>query len=120
MRFLAKKGIWGLGRCWSYLYTPMFRRKLKNIQTLLYSAFIARDFCYFGVNASVMYPGYFRGETHIYIGDRVSIGRNAVITTWDTYENENFEPYVEIGWVLLLVIIAIFRLFLRLSSERMF
>ena len=98
----------------------MFRRKLKNIQTLLYSAFIARDFCYFGVNASVMYPGYFRGETHIYIGDRVSIGRNAVITTWDTYENENFEPYVEIGWVLLLVIIAIFRLFLRLSSERMF
>lgn len=97
MRILLKKAIWGLGICWSYLYIPVFRKKLKNIHTLLYSAFISRDFCYFGVDAGVMYPSYFRGEKNVYIGDRASIGKYAVITTWTVYENESFEPYIEIG-----------------------
>lgn len=97
MKILLKKVIWGLGICWSYLYIPPFRKILKNIHTLLYSAFISRDFGSFGVDAGVMYPGHFRGEKYIHIGDRVSIGKYAVITTWDAYENESFEPYIEIG-----------------------
>jgi acetyltransferase-like isoleucine patch superfamily enzyme len=86
-----------VGRIWSYLYSYKTSVKIGLVKNILYSAWVSREFKSVGKDVSFSTFVSLYGEKYISIGDRSSIGKNAILTAWDNYRKENFMPQIKIG-----------------------
>lgn len=67
-----------------------------SLRNAIYSRWISRKFN--RNNLGFRYPiNYIRGTQYFNIGECTGFGRLAVITAWDSYENDKFSPQVKIG-----------------------
>lgn len=82
-----------LNRIFPYrLYT-----KLKHRKASFYSWWIKNEFLKVGDRVHVGYLSRLHGAKYISIGDRTSVGKNAVLEAYDTYKGQTFSPSITIG-----------------------
>jgi acetyltransferase-like isoleucine patch superfamily enzyme len=85
------------GRLLSRFYTYRFSRIFEVIKVYFYSGWISYQFGSFGKHSVVKHLVYLRGGKYITIGNNVFIGTGGVITAWDSYSNDKFNPQIDIG-----------------------
>jgi acetyltransferase-like isoleucine patch superfamily enzyme len=97
MKTVILKIILLIGKIISYIYPLYASRKITIIKSAIYTARICGSFKKSGKNGRIGYPSMFIGSRYICIGNRTYIGKNAVITAWDRYMNDLFNPQINIG-----------------------
>jgi len=97
MKNRFKLFIFQAGRMFSFLYPLTLNKRLFTIKTLLYTAWIANLFKNFGKNSIVYKHLTLIGGKYISIGAKSVIGKNAVLSAWDKYEDQTFCPEIIIG-----------------------
>ena len=86
-----------IGMIFSYLYPLTMSRYVIHFENLVYTAWLARFLKKIGKNSIICKKATVLGSKYIVIGNGVSIGKNAVLTAWDTYGNQTFCPNINIG-----------------------
>src|SRR2546428_5404546 len=86
-----------LGKCLSYVYPTFAAVYISGIKSLVYTGWLSRSLNKIGKKSSICYSGTIWGGEYITIGNSVYIGKNAVITAWDKYEDQVFTPEIIIG-----------------------
>ncbi len=70
--------------------------KLISFRVKLYTYWIAKEFKSMGDLVLIYYPINLVGGKYILLGNRVLIGKNAVLTAWDRYKRDVFIPVITI------------------------
>ena len=90
--------IWFTGKFWSHFY---FHNKsigrITAIKRILYSAWISREFKYYGKRSVIYSLDSLVGGKYISIGERCSFGKRTVLTAWCKHGSDTFTPQITIG-----------------------
>lgn len=71
-------------RLFSFLYSYKLHRKLVDIYNSVYSAWISKDFYYFGTGAKIYHGVYLVNPHLISLGDKAVIGQNSFLTAFES------------------------------------
>lgn len=85
------------GKLWSNLYTYKTSERIGLIKMILYSAWISKEFKSFGKGSIIHSFSCLIGGKYIDIGSDCSLGKNTVLTAWDSYGSDIFTPQITIG-----------------------
>ena len=89
--------LWTLGKSWSCLYSHNNSGRIAAIKRILYSAWISREFKYFGKRSVISSLDSLVGGKYISIGERCKIGKRTVLTAWCKHGSDTFMPHITIG-----------------------
>jgi acetyltransferase-like isoleucine patch superfamily enzyme len=89
--------IYKLGVVFSYIIPYASFVFIQRFGNKFYSGWISRNFKFFGQSASLLKVRALVGAKYISVGDRTTIGKNAILTAWDHQNNELFSPSITIG-----------------------
>ena len=84
-------------RITSIVFPYSFVIRFKSFRTKLYTYWIYSEFKKFGEASSIGYPIYLKGGRYISIGTRTGIGLRGILTAWDNYKGDLFNPTITIG-----------------------
>jgi acetyltransferase-like isoleucine patch superfamily enzyme len=85
------------GKAFSYVFSYSFISNLNKINNKLYSAWISKEFRNMGKSSVIQRHMHLIGGKYISIGTNTGIGVRAVLTAWDKYKSNTFEPTIIIG-----------------------
>jgi len=91
--YFAKKIIKTFHSVFNYKKKEFFKTKFG----LIYSSWLSFEFLEFGEKSFVGKGCTLRGGQYIRIGKKTSIGRNSVLTCWDSYREKLHNPSILIG-----------------------
>lgn len=75
---------------------PLFY--FEKIKSWIYTGRYESSFGSFGEKSILRYrANALKGLQYIFVGDRVSLGKNIELTAWDYYKGQNFSPKIIIG-----------------------
>lgn len=78
---------------WSYDASVAFHR----FKTKLYTTWLSKEFKSFGEHAAIGCSINLRGGNYISIGDNVGIGKRTILSAYDFYRGQSFDPEIFIG-----------------------
>ena len=79
------------------IYSYEFSRKMQVRKNLIYTFWISNNFKRIGIKSMIGSDCFLLGGKYIEIGQNSIIGRHAVLTCWDSYLGEKFNPSITIG-----------------------
>jgi len=94
---LIIKLLWVLGKILSYFYPYKANKLVLLLRDFIYSAWISREFKFFGKGSVIHSHCCLVGGQYISIGNKSSVGARAVLTAWDRYGSGTFLPKISIG-----------------------
>lgn len=63
-----------------------------------YTGYLQRSFAQWGSNSIIEFSAkHLQGQRFIFVGDFTSIGKNAQLTAWETFQNQKLTPKITIG-----------------------
>ena len=68
-----------------------------KVKDLIYSAWITPKFKFVGNNTFFRYKQTLQGQKYICFGDNCFIDRSCIITAWNSYNCDKFNPCIKIG-----------------------
>jgi acetyltransferase-like isoleucine patch superfamily enzyme len=86
-----------LGKVFHVFFQYRGKLYLYKIHRRLYTAWISQEFRSFGENCLIQNNMNLLGGKYISIGKNTTIGKNGVLTAWDRYMNDCFNPQIIIG-----------------------
>lgn len=87
-----------LGKVLSFIYPYILRRKVCNLITFIYTGLYSKDFADLGAHSFIAYrAGLIKGMDRIRIGNNSYIGKNVVLTAWNSYQGKAYSPSIVIG-----------------------
>jgi acetyltransferase-like isoleucine patch superfamily enzyme len=97
MKKIIHSCIWLIGKLWAFFYTNSSKSRLSVIQNILYTAWLSREFKRISKFSIILYPIDLVGGKYISIGDSCTIGKRTVLSAWDKYASDTFNPQIIIG-----------------------
>ncbi|GHV17820.1 hypothetical protein FACS189493_6140 [Spirochaetia bacterium] len=97
MKQFVKDSLFLLGKLFSYIYPYKFHTFLVRLRDSLHSGYIAHQFNRLPINSLIRRPFYLRGGKYIRIGENTTIQKNGVLTAWDKYHENHYNPQIIIG-----------------------
>ena len=82
---------------YSFIYSYKINETIFSIKIIFYSAWISREFKFFGKGSRIYSFNSLRGGKYISIGTNCSLGRRTVLTAWDRHGTYKFNPNIFIG-----------------------
>jgi acetyltransferase-like isoleucine patch superfamily enzyme len=87
-----------IGKIFLHIYPYQLANIIGKIKTSIYSGWISNQFKYFGNNTIILPPiNLLLGMKNISIGEKTYIGKYCVVTAWDSYNKDRFNPQIIIG-----------------------
>lgn len=84
-----------LGYYLSFIYSKKMSWSLSYIRSLIYTGWKKRFFKQ--MDGFINYPIGTNGDKNISIGKNTVIGKHSLITAWEKYKNEQYNPSITIG-----------------------
>lgn len=81
----------------SFIIRPSFFKRISDVFTIFYSFWMANSFKSFNYTSRLHCYVQLRGGKYITIGSKSGIGKRTIITAWDHYRDEKFQPSISIG-----------------------
>lgn len=97
MKTILCRFVFLLGSLFYHICPCSQENVLTRLRRKMYIGFISNRFASFGNNSDITSPITILGGKYIRIGKSSSIGKNGVITAWDRYGSDRFNPQIEIG-----------------------
>jgi acetyltransferase-like isoleucine patch superfamily enzyme len=85
------------GRFLALIYPRVCSLWLKTIRNKIYTFWVAAGFKKCADSSILVYPVTIGGGKYICVGEKGYIGARTVLTAWDEYENDHFNPQIIIG-----------------------
>jgi acetyltransferase-like isoleucine patch superfamily enzyme len=87
-----------LGRLFSFMYPYKLYIIIEKVRERIFSGWISQQFYKFDSQSIIRPPiNLLKGGEYIHIGEKTFIGKYGVITAWDSYLNDRFNPQINIG-----------------------
>lgn len=86
-----------VSRLFSYVYPYTFSKWYYLFKIKMYSGWLSRNFKNFGNSSICPQMRTLVGSKYISIGDKTSIGKNAILTAWEKHGEDFFSPQIVIG-----------------------
>lgn len=94
---ILKSALWFSCRAFAAIFSYSSLSKWILFRVKLYTYWISGEFKSIGEFVLIYYPINLLGGKYISLGNRVVIGRNAVLTAWDKYNENVYSPLITIG-----------------------
>jgi acetyltransferase-like isoleucine patch superfamily enzyme len=92
-----KRLVYKLGLMFSYITPNYFFIFIHRSKNKFYSGWISRNFKFFGPSSTLRQVSTLVGEKYISIGENTTIGKNALLTAWDSHGGDKYFPSISIG-----------------------
>ena len=81
----------------SIIFPYNYVMRYQSFLTTLHTYWISNEFKNIGENSTINYPIVLKGAKYISIGNNTGFGKRGILTAWDAYLNDNFNPIINIG-----------------------
>jgi acetyltransferase-like isoleucine patch superfamily enzyme len=89
--------IFSIGNVLSYFYPDKIKIFFDKIKEEFYTGWISRKVKHLGQGSVINHPITLIGGKYISIGKKTRIGKNGIITAFDSYLDVKYNPHIEIG-----------------------
>ncbi|MEA4975154.1 MAG: acyltransferase [Paludibacter sp.] len=88
---------WNITRLIGILYSYELKRKLDDLYSKVYTAWMSRNFNHFSNDSTIRKQLYLVGGKRISVFSKTYIGSRVTLTAWEKYGEEKFSPSIIIG-----------------------